>query len=117
MSDYEHCIECEEHTGRAGANEDSLFHGYSGPFCEDCFESWPDNQVAEIMLLRARVSKFEASAVVPKGYKLVPIQPTRNMIDAAHESGYIDHYDAEITWEIMVAAAQEPLKQKQDPLN
>jgi hypothetical protein len=55
---YEHCIECEERTGRAGAGEDSLFHGYSGPFCENCFDAWPDNQVAEIMLLKARVAEI-----------------------------------------------------------
>jgi hypothetical protein len=55
---------------------------------------------------------MKSRAVVPEGWKLVPIQPTRNMIDAAHESGYIDHYEAEITWEIMVAAAQEPSEQE-----
>jgi hypothetical protein len=54
-----------------------------------------------------------ASAVTPKGYKLVSIKPTLDMIDAAHESGYIDNYEAKITWELMVAAAQEP--SKQDP--
>jgi 2C-methyl-D-erythritol 2,4-cyclodiphosphate synthase len=59
MSNYEHCIECEDLTGRAGASEDSLFHGYSGPFCEDCFDEWPDNQVAEITLLKARAAELE----------------------------------------------------------
>jgi hypothetical protein len=53
-----------------------------------------------------------ASAVTPKGYKLVPIKPTLDMIYAAHEDGCIDHYEAEITWEIMVAAAQEPSEQE-----
>jgi hypothetical protein len=62
--------------------------------------------------LQEQVAELEASAVTPKGYKLVSIKPTRNMIDAAHDSGYIDHYEAEITWEIMVAAAQEPPKQE-----
>jgi hypothetical protein len=55
---------------------------------------------------------IKARVVVPEGWKLVPIKPTRNMIDAAHDSGYIDHYEAEITWEIMVAAAQEPSEQE-----
>jgi hypothetical protein len=55
---------------------------------------------------------MKSRAVVPDGWKLVPIKPTRDMIDAAHESGYIDNYEAKITWEIMVAAAQEPLKQE-----
>jgi hypothetical protein len=63
MSEYEHCIECEEHTGRAGASEDSLFHGYSGPFCEDCFDDWPDNQVAQIMLLKAQIVELELAAI------------------------------------------------------
>jgi hypothetical protein len=62
--------------------------------------------------LQEQLAEFEARTVVPKGYKLVSIKPTLDMIDAAHESGYIDNYEAKITWEIMVAAAQEPLKQE-----
>jgi len=60
MSDYEHCIECEERTGRAGASDDSLYHGYSGPFCEDCFDAWPDNQVSQIILLRQELKQAQA---------------------------------------------------------
>jgi hypothetical protein len=53
-----------------------------------------------------------ASAVTPKGYKLVPIKPTRNMIDAAHESQCITRYEATITWEEMIKASPAPPEQE-----
>jgi hypothetical protein len=71
----------------------------------DRLSEWLDEQGAIL-------EKLEDSAVVPEGWKLVPIKPTLDMIYAAHEDGCIDHYEAEITWEIMVAAAQEPSKQE-----
>lgn len=33
----EHCINCDEPTGRAGEGEDSIFAGGVGPLCEDCY--------------------------------------------------------------------------------
>src|SRR5690554_6192384 len=57
---YEHCMECDSLTGRAGRAEDSLYHGYIGPFCEDCFEDWPDEQVAQIAALRQQLATTQA---------------------------------------------------------
>jgi len=57
---YEHCMECDSLTGRAGRAEDSLYHGYIGPFCEDCFEDWPDEQVAQITTLRQQLTTTKA---------------------------------------------------------
>src|SRR5690554_4336709 len=57
---YEHCMECDSLTGRAGRAEDSLYHGYIGPFCEDCFEDWPDEQVAQIAALRQQLTATQA---------------------------------------------------------
>jgi hypothetical protein len=80
------------------------------------YKNWKVQQGSDIIfpnqVWQAACAWQKANAVVPEGWKLVPIKPTRNMIDAAHDSGYIDHYEAEITWEIMVAAAQEPSEQE-----
>ena len=37
---YEECEICNDHTGRAGRNEDSIFFldGMIGPLCEECLE-------------------------------------------------------------------------------
>jgi hypothetical protein len=42
MSKYEYCCKCGEATGRAGADEDSLYTKYDGPFCETCY---PDSEL------------------------------------------------------------------------
>jgi hypothetical protein len=84
------------------------------------YGSWDDNGgnfknvilVDRSLPLGTKVYTHPPRALVPQGYKLVSIKPTLDMIYAAHEDGCIDHYDAEITWEIMVAAAQEPSKQE-----
>ena len=60
MSDYEHCMECDGLTGRAGSADDSLYHGYIGPFCENCYEDWPDKVVAEIATLRKQLAESQA---------------------------------------------------------
>ena len=54
---YEHCCECDELTGKAGASEDSLYQGYTGPFCEDCFDAWPEKMVEENLKLKAQIAK------------------------------------------------------------
>lgn len=36
--EYEICCSCGEHTGRAGAAEDSIYFNEVGPFCEDCYD-------------------------------------------------------------------------------
>lgn len=75
MSELELCFECYQPTGRAGAAEDSLYLGSIGPFCEDCYEEWPDNMdilmrhvkselaaaKAEVERLRAAVEKLRTA--------------------------------------------------------
>jgi hypothetical protein len=34
---YEYCCKCDCKTGKAGADEDSLYTEHEGPFCESCF--------------------------------------------------------------------------------
>lgn len=34
----EYCCECEEPTGRAGRDEDSLYDGEDGPYCQPCYD-------------------------------------------------------------------------------
>ena len=53
MSNYEHCCECNERTGRAGPSDDSLYLGSVGPFCEDCVDTWPDKMTEEYGRLMA----------------------------------------------------------------
>lgn len=53
MMRTELCIECDQLTGRAGINEDSLYIydekiGYIGSYCETCFEHIPiETQITE----------------------------------------------------------------------
>ena len=67
MSSYETCRECDSETGRAGASEDSLYHSYVGPFCEDCYDDWPDKIEAELAKVRREFRDFRAgqAASVP----------------------------------------------------
>lgn len=44
----EMCVECDCPTGRAGRNEDSLYAGHMGPYCEDCWCDVPD-KLAEMV--------------------------------------------------------------------
>ena len=37
--EYEHCVNCDEHTSRAGWGEDSLYTDDGGPYCEQCYET------------------------------------------------------------------------------
>ena len=39
MANYEHCCECDCHTGKAGAGDDSLYAGDYGPLCEECYDA------------------------------------------------------------------------------
>ena len=71
MSSYETCRECDSETGRAGASEDSLYHSYVGPFCEDCYDDWPDKIEAELAKVRREFRDFRAgqAASVPEWIK------------------------------------------------
>ena len=60
MSNYEHCCECDERTGRAGASDDSLYLGSIGPFCEDCVNTWPDKVAQENSKLQYRNRELES---------------------------------------------------------
>jgi hypothetical protein len=71
----------------------------------DRLGEWLDEQGAIL-------EKLEDSAVVPEGWKLLPIKPTRNMIDAAHDNQCITRYEATITWEEMIGASPAPPKQE-----
>ena len=64
MSSYETCRECDSETGRAGASEDSLYHSYVGPFCEDCYDDWPDKIEAELAKVRREFRDFRAGQAV-----------------------------------------------------
>jgi len=71
MSSYETCRECDSETGRAGASEDSLYHSYVGPFCEDCYDDWPDKIEAELAKVRREFRDFRAGQAVsvPKQWR------------------------------------------------
>ena len=65
--EFEHCCECDAHTGRAGRSEDSLYAGDRGPYCESCWDEMPDklaeecdDKDAEIARLRRRLSEVES---------------------------------------------------------
>jgi hypothetical protein len=64
MNNYETCRECDSETGRAGASEDSLYHSYVGPFCEDCYDDWPDKIEAELAKVRREFRDFRAGQAV-----------------------------------------------------
>ena len=65
--EFEHCCECDAHTGYAGRGEDSLYAGSRGPYCDDCWGEVPDklaegcdDKDAEIARLRRRLSEVES---------------------------------------------------------
>ena len=59
----EHCINCDEPTGKAGRDEDSLYIECAGPFCEVCFS---DEQQERIRLATKAV--VAAAETVVDGY-------------------------------------------------
>lgn len=89
MRNYEHCIECEERTGRAGASDDSLYHGYSGPFCEDCFDAWPDNQVSQIILLRQELKQTQE--------RVAELESTLESYEALKRMHRLENYPNELS--------------------
>lgn len=59
---YEHCCECDAHTGRAGRADDSLYAGDWGPYCEDCWGEVPEKLVALMATLEAQLAAERADA-------------------------------------------------------
>jgi len=39
----ETCCECDEETGNAGRDEDSLYFGEAGPYCSQCYDDTISN--------------------------------------------------------------------------
>ena len=56
----EHCCECDQPTGRAGQGEDSLFAGDFGPYCEDCWDTVPDELAALVAAKDAEIRALKA---------------------------------------------------------
>ena len=60
--------------------------------------------------IEARMTGAQPTPIIPEGWKLVPIEPTPGMIDAAE---YVDWGDADVrgscinAWDRMLAAAPE----------
>jgi hypothetical protein len=55
----EECYICGDATGRAGRDEDSLFAGEIGPYCEDCWFDMPDEIGGEVVALRKQVATLK----------------------------------------------------------
>ena len=97
MSNYEHCCECNERTGRAGPSDDSLYLGSVGPFCEDCVDTWPDKMTEEygrLMAMNAELTEeieLLQHALSWKGKMLSAIvnivkgQPEENSLHSTHD--------------------------------
>lgn len=58
--EFEHCCECDAHTGRAGRGEDSLYAGSRGPYCDACYGELPDKLVEECDDKDYRIERLEA---------------------------------------------------------
>jgi hypothetical protein len=80
------------------------------------YKNWKVQQGSDIIfpnqVWQAACAWQKASDVMPVGWKRVPIKPTRDMIDAAHNHECIDFYEAGITWEAMIAASPTPPEQE-----
>ena len=59
MSDLELCIRCQEPTGRAGWDEDSLYASGFGPYCSDCWDDIPHEFAEQIEALQKRCVELE----------------------------------------------------------
>jgi len=57
---YEHCCECDAHTGRAGAGDGSLYAGDWGPYCEECWYDLPGNLVDKYTALETENAQLRA---------------------------------------------------------
>ena len=58
---YETCIHCGSHTGKAGADEDSIYLGTIGPFCEDCYDETGFYKLeSELATLKKATDRFVA---------------------------------------------------------
>ena len=98
MSSYETCRECDSETGRAGASEDSLYHSYVGPFCEDCYDDWPDKIEAELAKVRREFRDFRAGQAVsvPEGLlnhivSMIDLHEKRGVVLAVHMQELAEH--------------------------
>lgn len=60
----EECRECGDLTGRAGIDEDSLYAGDFGPYCEDCWYNVPEQFANTIATQAARIKDLEAALKV-----------------------------------------------------
>jgi len=60
----ESCCSCGEHTGRAGASEDSIYAGDAGPFCETCWNdimTWVEtDRDVELVCEQNRAKELDA---------------------------------------------------------
>ena len=61
MNSYEHCTECGALTGRAGKHDDSLYCANTGPFCETCYEEWPEKMAARVAKLEQDLAYFPST--------------------------------------------------------
>jgi hypothetical protein len=67
---YEHCCECDAHTGRAGAGDGSLYAGDWGPYCEECWYDLPGNLVDKYTALENKNAQLQAELDAATTYGL-----------------------------------------------
>ncbi|HDL6945001.1 TPA: DUF551 domain-containing protein [Yersinia enterocolitica] len=92
---------------KAAAHEEIMFRE-SG----DTSDKWQDDATPEnVLLLIAEIERLN-SPEIPDGWKLVPIEPTQNMVDA-HISG-MQLAGFSRAYRDMLAAAPEPQNQQQN---
>ena len=72
--EFEHCCECDAHTGYAGRGEDSLYAGSRGPYCDDCWGEVPDKLAEECDALKASLADTKAQLANREGWQLVPVE-------------------------------------------
>ena len=124
MSNYEHCCECNERTGRAGPSDDSLYLGSVGPFCEDCVDTWPDKMTEEygrLMAMNAELTEeieLLQHALSWKGKMLSAIvnitkgPPEENTLHSTH-----DAVESVERLQARVASLECSLWEAEDPTN
>ena len=119
----ERCVECDEPTGKAGRNDDSLYLGDDGPFCDECYElahlrANAERLAVEVCKLHTQnvmsKTKYGDDSMIHYGTALVYMDPDNKMIcDVADWQPWWQLEQAwmvkEATWKQFVAKATMPL--------
>ncbi len=90
-------------------SEDDDHEPYTDMGCDDRLRLTLGQHRAGRIALEGRTPQAQAQHSVPEGWKLVPVEPTEDVLEAIHNGGYVGD-DQELRWfyQSILAAAPAP---------